>query len=118
TSIDAPELSLEALRTPSAEPPTRPRVRPRPRRHGRWAAIVALAALAIGAGAYALWPDGPPDEPPRDPPPPVRLPVEAPRAAQLRVASEPPGAAILVDGIQRGAAPLVVTLEAGSHVIE
>ncbi len=111
-----PPIELPALGT---DRPTEPRMRPA--RRGRWAPILAgaIACAAIALGAFVLWPEGPPEEPPRDPPEMI-LPREAPpELAQLRVRSEPPGAAIYVDGVARGAAPIVLAVDpTRAHVVE
>lgn len=123
TGVDAPALPLDALAPSEGDSvPTRPHARARTKQRRRilvpLAVAVALAA-SLGAAASQLWPEGPPGEPPRDPPRPVALPAEAPRApAQLRVTTEPPGAAIFVDALARGAAPVVVDVEAGAHLVE
>ncbi len=124
TAIDAPAVPRDAL-APSGEGdsvPTRPHARARTKKPRRLLVPLALAATlagSIGAAAFTLWPEGPPDEPPRDPPRPIALPAEPPPApAQLRITTEPPGAAIFVDSVARGEAPVVVDVEAGAHLVE
>jgi serine/threonine-protein kinase len=92
----------------------------RRRRALGWALGGVGLLAAVGALAFALWPEAPPRTPPRDPPGPVQLPTdEGPAPAQLRIRSEPPGAAIRVDGIERGTAPVVLEVEAGrAHAVE
>jgi hypothetical protein len=49
----------------------------------------------------------------------IELPKATPVVGQLNVRSEPAGAAVTVDGVRRGTAPMIVTdLTPGDHVVE
>lgn len=90
----------------SQEEPEPDMAQPRPstRRSGRVAAVVGLLALSVG-GAFAA----------------RRYLAPAATAAatgQLSITSTPAGAAVLIDGDARGVTPIVLTLEAGAHLVQ
>lgn len=51
-----------------------------------------------------------------EPPPPATSPAEP--VALLKMESSPSGASVLIDGVERGATPLALTLEEGSHQVQ
>jgi PEGA domain-containing protein len=90
-----PEVSLQ-------EPP---RTRRSGSGRGRLLGIVAAAAVVLaGGGFYAFHAF-------RTAPPPVQM-------GSLSVQTNPPGAAVFVDGIAHGNTPARVSLKAGAHILE
>lgn len=116
--------ALSALEQTLLDAPTE--VRPaipsstKARRRSVWATLIGIPLIVgLAAVGWALIPaDAPPDTPTLRLPPRVD-PVRPPALAQLRIRSEPPGLRVLVDGEERGPAPLVVEqLAPGTHRIE
>jgi hypothetical protein len=103
---DITEL-LRNFDIPAAPEPPAP-VPPPPSREARFsrgrAAIVGIAVLAlIGAGVFgSRW---------------LRRPAAVPMGA-LSVQTNPPGAAVFVDGVAHGNTPARISLKAGAHILE
>jgi hypothetical protein len=75
-------------------------------RAGGWRRIAALAVLGVvlaGGGIYA-WTKS--------------HKVAAPMLGTLSVQTNPPGAAVFVDGVSRGNTPARLSLNAGAHIVE
>lgn len=108
--IEAPAPPVVKTPALAAKP-----VRPRRRLAFALAFVGVIAAIATG---FLLRPDAPtaPGIAPAAPPPPT--PVATPEPSTLRIRSEPPGAAIYVDGEPRGEAPLQLTLSEGVHQVD
>jgi hypothetical protein len=97
-----------------------------------WVALVAVTVLGliVGVGAVIVSPDLEPKRPVPAPraqtvqPPlavvsPVRTPVALPpRTVRLTVASEPGGAAVLVDGVERLKTPGALTIDRGDAPVK
>lgn len=100
-------------------------VAPPPRRsqRGLWLALAALPL--IGLAGWLLRSAGPspieappatlPEQPPLVPPSETTV---TPSPAYLRVATDPAGLALRVDGVDRGLAPLRLRVDEGAHVVE
>jgi hypothetical protein len=96
--IPAPAVHVEEPPV-FAAPPRRPRF-PKWRR----LAVVAVVALAVGEGGLIAFNS-------------YRKPA-TPTLGTLSVQSNPPGAAVFVDGVSRGNTPARLSLPAGSHIVE
>ncbi|MEC7521682.1 MAG: serine/threonine-protein kinase [Myxococcota bacterium] len=120
TAIPAAEIDVEVeLPSVAAPPPTAAVEASRPSRGGaRW---VAAAAITIAAAAAALWATqgtepvsaAPPAAAPPAPvvaPSPEAAPPAPPERVTLRIDSEPSGAAVELDGVERGRTPLTLEL--------
>jgi hypothetical protein len=70
----------------------------------RWA-LVIVGVLLMQAAAIGWFCSRP-------------APGPAPGEGELVVTSRPAGATVVIDGSERGATPLTITLDAGPHVVE
>jgi hypothetical protein len=79
---------------------------PRKRLAGwRLAAVIALAAVALGEGGVIAYRGS-------------RKAAAAPTTGAVSVQSNPPGVAVFVDGVAHGVTPARLSLSAGSHIVE
>jgi len=110
---EMPRLEPEAFEPPPA--PVPPAVGDvvraksgRPVWQSPWAAAAVLALISVTMGVTLLRP---------------KTPVTAPEAAltntgTLEIGTNPDGVAVMIDGTNRGATPLTVTLSPGAHDVE
>jgi hypothetical protein len=96
-AVIAPSLDMFSAR--AEEPPTPPR---RPRWQLAAAAVVLIGIAGAGVAASRRY---------ASPAPPAN-------DGTLIMTSNPPGAKLFVDGVERGVTPLTVTLNAGAHALE
>ncbi len=93
SEADRPPERVTTARTPSSEPG------PPRRAKTRWGLMALFLIIGAGLAVLVQW-------------------AVTPRAGSLRFVTEPAGAAVLVDGMPRGTAPLVLQLPAGLYDIE
>ena len=114
-----PLLALYPAPAVPAEPPKTPR---RARRRVPLLPLAVLFLLALLAGGFLLFRPAPPraEPPAAAEPEPARAESTAPSTPErvrLRVATEPPGAKVYLDGYFLGAAPVELEVEAGRRLL-
>lgn len=96
---------------------------PRRSRRGLWLALAALPLIGLAGWLLRSGDPSPAEAPPRTLPeePPLVPPSEtmvAPSPAYLRIATDPAGLTLRVDGVDRGLAPLRLRVDEGAHLVE